>query len=141
MTTTATIMKRGRTHPLSVAALLVGLLAALLALYGSFLSETHLSGSPLNAARKQPGMITDETPKTTRYTIQFAAYVLPFVLGVGAALAGGEAMRIIERVPGRYSGSLPAVFAILIGGLSAVVSGCMMLAVYGWKYVPTVYTY
>ena len=36
--------------------------------------------------------------------------------------------------------ALIAVFAIMIGGLSAVISGCMIFAVYGWKYVPTVYT-
>jgi hypothetical protein len=137
----ATVLKSGPTHPLAIAAIAVALAAAVLALYGSFMSERHLTGSPLNVARKAPGLITERTSKTTRYTIQFAAYVLPFFLGVGAALAGGEAMRAIERVPGRYSGSLPAVFAMMIGGLSAVVSGVMIVAVYVWKYVPAAYTY
>lgn len=137
---TATRMKRGPTHPLAVAGVVVALLAAGLALYGSFLSERHIAGSPLNEARKEPGLVSSQTSKTTRYTLQFAAYVLPFGLGIAAALAGGEAMKAIEQKRGTYSGSLPAVLAIMVGGLSAVVSGCMILAVYVWKHIPTAYT-
>ena len=50
-------------------------------------------------------------------------------------------MRRIEARKEAYTGSRHAVFAIMIGGLSAVVSGCMILAVYAWRYVPTAYTY
>jgi hypothetical protein len=50
-------------------------------------------------------------------------------------------MRAIERDKGATSGSGAAVFAIMIGGLSAVIAGCMIFVVYGWKYVPTLYTY
>lgn len=134
-------MKKGRVHPLATAALVTGLVASVLSLYGSFLSERHIAGSPLNVARSDAGLESTRTSKLNRYSLQFAAYVLPFVLGVGAALAGGEAMKLIERQDGTYSGSPQAVFAILLGGLSAVVSGCMILAVHLWKYVPTVYTY
>ncbi len=136
----ATVMKSGPTHPLALGAILTALVAAALALYGSFLSEKHFAGSPLNVARKEAGLVTEQSSKTTRYTLQFAAYILPFVLGIGAALAGGEALRAIEKEPGKRSGSLPAVFAIMIGGLAAVVSGCMILAVYLWKYVPAAYS-
>jgi len=130
----------GRVHPLALAAVAGGLVASALALYGSFLSEEHIAGSPLNVARNRPGSDATRESNTTRHTLQLVAYVLPFVLGVGAALAGGEAMRAIERADGAYAGSLPAVFGIMIGGLSAVVSGCMILAVYGWRYVPALYT-
>lgn len=132
--------KTGRTHPLAVAALVVSVFAAAFALYGSFLSERHLDGSQLNEARGARGLESTRNSAATRYQIQFAAYVMPFVLGVAAALAGGEAMRVIDSRDGAYRGSLPAVFGIMIGGLSAVVSGCMLLAVFGWKHVPSWYT-
>jgi len=68
------------------------------------------------------------------------AFVLPFVLGLGAALAGGEAMRRIERDTEKYGGNFEAVFAIMIGGLAAVISGCMILSVFAWRFVPAAYT-
>lgn len=132
--------KRVPAHPVAIAAFAVSVVAGVLALYGSFLSEKHLAGSRLNTARKDTGLTATETSKTTRYTVQIVAYVLPFVLGVGAALAGGEAMKFIETAGGKYAGNLPAVFAIMIGGLAAVVSGCMILAVFVWRYLPTFYT-
>lgn len=128
-------------HPLAWAALVMGLCASALALYGSFLSEKHLPGSPLNTARNGPGLETVRASNGVLYALETAAYFLPFVLGVGAGLVGGWAMRLIERRGSGYSGSRHAVFAIMIGGLSAVVSGCMILAVFVWKYVPMAYTY
>jgi hypothetical protein len=124
-----------RTHPLAAAALAAALLAAGLALYGSFLSEVHLAGSRLNEARNAPGAAFTRDSKAVRVWVQVAAYFLPFALGVGAAVAGGEAMKAIERTGGA-GGHLPAVFAVMVGGLAAVVSGCMLVAVYGWQYVP-----
>jgi hypothetical protein len=105
-----TAVRRGPVHPLAWAALATSLVAAALALYGSFMSERHLAGSPLNAARSGTGLEATRTSKTTRYTLQFVAYFLPFGLGVAAALGGGEALKAIERRGGRYSGSLQAVF-------------------------------
>jgi hypothetical protein len=128
-------------HPLAWAALAMGLVASALALYGSFLSEKHLPGSPLNTARNDPGLESVRASGGERYALEAAAYFVPFVLGNGAGLVGGWAMRRIERSAPVYSGSRHAVFAIMIGGLSAVVSGCMILAVFVWKYVPTAYTY
>src|SRR3954470_21280407 len=96
--------KRGPVHPLALAALLVALFAAVLALYGSFLSERHIAGSPLNLARKDVGLDATETSPATRYWLQVVSYFVPFVLGVGSAVAGGEAMKRIERHGGRYGG-------------------------------------
>src|SRR5262249_40374284 len=127
-------------HPLAIAALLTAVLAGALALYGSFLSQKHLAGSPLNVARDDPGLAVTRDSKLARYALQVVAYVLPFVLGVGAALMGGEAMKAVERSNGAKGGNRHAVFAIMIGGLAAVVAGCMILAVYVWKYLPTLYT-
>ena len=67
-------------------------------------------------------------------------FVLPFGLGLAAAVAGGTAMRRIERAEGRYRGDAMAVFAILIGGFAAVIGGCMMLAVFVWRFLPSAYT-
>jgi hypothetical protein len=115
-------------------------LAGVLALYGSLMAEKHLAGSPLNVARNDPGLVETQQSRVTRYTIQFVAFVLPMVLGVGAALLAGEAMKAVEKAGGRYSGSLPAVFAMMIGGLAAVVAGCMAVAVFVWPLVPSWYT-
>lgn len=131
---------RNPVYPGAVVALVLGLVASGFALYGSFLSELHLPGSPLNVARGDPGWAVTRTSKSARTAVQFAAYFVPFGLGVAAALAGGAAMRAVEDQPNRFSGSPPAVFAILLGGLSAVVSGCMILSVYLWKHVPSAYT-
>lgn len=135
-----TLNRRGPVHPLAVAALAVAVVAAGLALYGSFLSEVHLPGSRLNAARGQAGLDALQASKGKRVWVQLGAYFVPFALGVTAALLGGDAMRRIDANPRRWAGSLPAVFAIMVGGLSAVVSGSMTLAVYGWKYVPAAYS-
>ena len=120
--------------PLARLALGLAMVAAVLALYGSFLSETHLAESPLNVARKQPGL-----EGADRVAIQFAAYFLPFGLGLGAAIAGGHVMREIERRGRAHAGNRHAVFAIMIGGLAAVVSGCMILAIFVWRHVPALY--
>lgn len=132
--------RRGPVHPVAVAALLTAAVAAGLALYGSFLSESHLPGSRLNVARGEPGLEALRESPAKRVWVQVGAYFAPFALGIAAALLGGDAMRRIDANPGRYSGSLPAVFAIMVGGLSAVVAGCMIVAVYGWQYVPAAYT-
>src|SRR3954464_9436535 len=109
-------------HPLGLAALLTAIVAAALALYGSFLSPKHLAGSPLNVARNEPGLAATRDSKVTRYTLQLVAYVLPFGLGLGAALMGGEAMKAVERSNGAKGGNRHAVFAIMVGGLAAVVA-------------------
>jgi hypothetical protein len=126
------VARRGKVHPVAAFALVVGLLAWALALYGSFLSELHLAGSPLNVARNHPGLESTRESKRTRIVLQVAAYFLPFGLGLVAAFSGGEAMKAIERRPGSYSGNVPAVFAVMLGGLAAVLSGCMILSMYLW---------
>jgi hypothetical protein len=127
-------------HRLALAAFTVAVVAGVLALYGSLFAEKHLAGSPLNVARNEPGLPQTQESKGNRYALQFVAFVLPLLLGVGAALLGGEAMKAIEASNGSRGGNRYAVFAIMIGGLAAVVAGCMCFAVYLWKSVPTLYT-
>lgn len=122
--------------PLAWVAMAAAFIAAVLALYGSFFSELHLSGSPLNKARRQPGL-----PDANRNLIVFAAYFLPCGLGLFAAIAGGKAMRTIEARGRIHAGNRYSVFAIMIGGLASVVSGCMILAIYLWPHVPALYSY
>jgi len=125
---------RKRILPLAWVALFAAFAAALLAFYGSFFSELHLPGSPLNTARKQPGLAD-----SNRGAIAFAAYFLPFGLGLAASFLGGKAMRMIDPSGRTHSGNRHCVFAIMIGGLAAVVSGCMIFAVYVWPHVPALY--
>ena len=155
-------------HRLAKAGLGASVLAFVLACYGSFAAERHLAGSPLNTARpvatppeptswygrllvrgevsafgdRLDRVMTEKTrtSKRSRVLLELVAFVLPFVLGLGAALAGGEAMRRIERDTEKYGGNFEAVFAIMIGGLAAVISGCMLLSVFAWRFVPAAYT-
>ncbi len=78
--------------------------------------------------------------KIANSSLQIFVYVLPFVLGVGAALTGGSAMNAVQRSGGRCVGNTLAVFSMLVGGLAAVVAGCMMIALYVWPRVPSLYT-
>ncbi len=131
--------KKAPVHPTAVAALAVSLLAIVLAFYGSLAAEKHVAGSPLNEARGGAGLgLTQKN--TARYTVRIVAFVLPIVLGIGGAVAGGRGMRLIEKADGRYRGDAAAVFAIFIGGFAAVIAGCMSLAVFGWRHVPSLYT-
>ena len=75
-----------------------------------------------------------------RYGLQALAFVAPFGLGLLAALAGGEAMKAVQGSEGKYGGNTLAVFATMVGGLAAVVAGCMILSVYVWPHVPSLYT-
>ncbi len=155
-------------HRLAKAGLVAALLAFVLACYGSFAAERHLAASPLNTARanvtaaeptswygrlivraeaaafgdRLDRVMTERTAhsRRARLTLGAFAFVLPFVLGLGAALMGGHAMKLIERDTEKWGGNFEAVFAIMIGGLSAVISGCMILAVFGWRLVPNLYT-
>jgi hypothetical protein len=155
-------------HRLAKAGLVVALAAFALACYGSFAAERHLASSPLNTARanvtpaeptswygrlvvraevaafgdRLDRLMTEKTAHSRRVRLGLGAvaFVLPFVLGLAAALMGGYAMKLIERDTEKWGGNFEAVFAIMVGGLSAVISGCMILAVFGWRLVPSVYT-
>lgn len=78
--------------------------------------------------------------QTARYGLQVLAFFAPFGLGLLAALAGGEAMKAVQASEGKYGGNTLAVFAMMVGGLAAVVAGCMILSVYVWPHVPSAYT-
>lgn len=127
-------------HPVAIAALAIALVALALSFYGSFLGEKHMAFSPLNEARNEPGLSVTRDSKIARYSHQVLAYFLPFALGIVATLTGAAGMRKIEASGGKYAGNTRSVFAVLIGGLAAVTSGCMILSLYVWKHLPSLYT-
>ena len=156
-------------HWMAWAGFVASLVAAVLAFYGSMQSEKHIAGSPLREARGSAGLPAQpvaaheraiakvetsifgdqidrklldltERSKIANYSLQILAYFLPFALGLAAALTGGAAMRVVERSQGRFAGNTLAVFSIMIGGLAVVVAGCMIMSVYIWQWMPSVYT-
>jgi hypothetical protein len=147
----------------------LSLVALVLAWYGSLHAEKHIAGSPLREARGSANVIAEPGPwyerlwdraettvfgerfdkkvlaltersKIARYSLEIVAFVLPFVLGITAAILGGTAMTAIEKSHGRYSGNFQSVFAVMIGGFAAVIAGCMIASVYLWPHVPSLYT-
>ena len=162
-------LRRAPVHPLAWAGIVTAVVAGVLALYGSMVAEKHLPDSPLRQARGSAGQPAQPTTKVgqliargetsvfgerfdtrmlqlterskfARYSVQLVAYVLPFVLGLAGALTGGWAMKIVQASGGRYSGNMFAVFAMMAGGLAAVVAGCMMVSLYLWPHLPALYT-
>ena len=147
----------------------MALIALLLAWYGSLHAEKQMAGSPLREAREQANVAAEprswyerfadraevslfggrfdrtvlemtHRSKGARYALQIVAFVLPFVLGLTAALMGGSALTAIERSVGTRSGNFQGVFAILIGGFAGVIAGCMMVSIYLWPHLPSFYT-
>jgi hypothetical protein len=166
---TDNVAARARTHPLAWAGFVTAALALVLAWYGSLHAEKHIAGSPLRQARGAAGLPTGSGPwhvrladraetavfgdrldakildwteqsKVARYSLQLVAFALPFVLGITAAFVGASAMKAIERSGGRSMGNFLSVFAIMIGGFAAIIGGCMMLSVYVWPHLPSIYT-
>src|SRR5262245_43085116 len=162
-------VRRAPVHRLAWAGFAIALVALLLAWYGSLHAEKHIAGSPLREARGTSNVIAEpgpwyerlfdrtevsifgehfdrkvlaftERPKIARYLVQFIALGLPFLLGLAAALMGGNAMTAIERAGGTRSGHFQAVFAIMIGGFAAVIGACMIVSVYIWPQLPSIYT-
>ncbi len=160
---------RAPIHPLAWAGIVMAVSAGILALYGSMAAEKHIAGSPLREARSSAGLPANpttwsdrlwakgetsifddridrkmldltENSKAANYAVQLVAYLLPFALGLGGALTGGWAMKLVQASGGRYAGNTLAVFSMMIGGLAAVVAGCMMLSLYVWPHMPSLYT-
>lgn len=123
-------------HPLALGSFAAAAVAIVLAFYGSIAAEKRIADSPLNLARGETGA---EIAANGR-TVGLVAFVVPCVLGAAAALAAGWAMRTIERAAGKYRGDAVCIFAMLLGGFAAVIGGCMILAVYIWPRMPTLYT-
>jgi len=119
-------------HPLAISAFLTAVVAIVLALFGSVAAEKRIANSPLNQARGESSQEMTAEGKT----VGIVAFVVPFILGLAATFAGGHGMRRIERAQGRYRGDALGFFAILIGGLAAVIGACMMLALYLWPLIP-----
>jgi hypothetical protein len=166
---TAVATKKLPLHRLALAAFAMSIVALVLAFYGSLYAEKHIAHSPLRQARGSGGLPADpvswydraiakgetsvfgdridrvmvrwtENSKIANYSLQVVAFVLPFLLGVGAAITGGSAMGAIERSAGKTVGNFQAVFSIMIGGFAAVISGCMMLSFYVWPMMGSAYT-
>jgi hypothetical protein len=162
-------VKRAPVHRLAWAGFATAVVALLLAWYGSLDAEKHIAGSPLREARGSAGLPAEPGPwyerlwdraevsvfgdradkkilaltersKIARYTLQVVAFVLPFALGLVAALMGGSAMTAIEKSGGTRAGNFQAVFAIMIGGFAAIIGGCMIVSVYVWPHLPSIYT-
>jgi len=161
--------RRAPVHRLAWAGFATAVVALLLAWYGSLYAEKHIAGSPLREARGSAGLPAEPGPwyerlwervevrvlgdradtkilaltersKIARYSLQVVAFVLPFVLGLVAALVGGSAMTAIERSGGTRAGNFQAVFAIMIGGFAAIIGACMIFSVYVWPHLPSIYT-
>jgi hypothetical protein len=163
-----TLPSRAPIHWMSWAAIAMAVAAGVLGLYGAIAAEKHIAGSPLRLARGDSNMSAGPGPwydklvakgevsvfgvrfdkkllaltersQAANYAVQFVAFVLPFFLGVGAALVGGWAMKAVQASGGRYSGNTLAVFSMMIGGLAAVTAACMMVSFYVWPNLPSVY--
>ena len=81
-----------------------------------------------------------ERSKIANYSLQILAFVLPFILGISAAIMGGSALSAIERSRGQTIGNFQGVVSIMIGGFAAAISGSMMMAFYIWPLLPSLYT-
>jgi len=165
----ATATKKAPLHRLALTGFAMSIAALVLAFYGSLYAEKHIADSPLRQARGSAGLPAEpvswydrvmakgettvfgdridrvmvrwtERSKIANYSLQAVAFVLPFLLGIGAAFVGGSAMGAIERSAGRTVGNFQAVFSIMIGGFAAAISGSMMLSFYVWRMLPSLYT-
>lgn len=164
-----TAANRSAVLPLAWIGFALALFALILAWYGSLHAEKHIAGSPLREARQSANVIGEPGPwyerlfdraevsvfgehldqkiltatersPAVRYLVELVAYALPFVLGLAAAILGGHTMSVIEKSTPRRSGNFQAVFAIMIGGFAAVIGGCMLVSVYLWPHLPSLYT-
>jgi hypothetical protein len=124
----------------AVLALLLALCAFGVSLYGALVSERHLAGSPLNVARSAAGAEFTHASENARIALALVAYGLPLVLGVAAGVLGTRTMRALSDRPEDRVQHFVAVLAVMVGGLAAVVSACMLIGVYGWPHVPHWYT-
>lgn len=61
-----------------------------------------------------------------------ATFVLPIILGLGAAVLGGRAYRAIERTGGQLGGDGMAFFGLMIGFFAAAVGATTTFAALVW---------
>lgn len=156
-------------HRLATTSFILAIVSLLLAWYGSLHAEKHIDGSQLREARGSSNIVAEPGSRLERIVDQFeltvfgdrfdqkvleftrrspgarilvelVAFLLPLVLGLSAAISGGRALTTIEHSGGRWSGNFRGVFAILIGSFAAVIAGCMLVSVYLWPHLPSLYT-
>jgi hypothetical protein len=156
-------------HWLATVGFAISIVGLALAWYGSLVAEKHLPHSPLREARGSAGLPADPSTwnekiwdraevsifgerfdrkvleitsnsRIARVALQGVAFFLPLALGLAATYLGATAIKRIEQSGGKYGGNFQAVFAIMIGGFASVIAGCMILSMYAWPYVPSLYT-
>jgi hypothetical protein len=59
-------------------------------------------------------------------------FVLPIVLGIGAALLGGHSFRTIEQSQGKLGGDGFAFFSLMVGMFAVVIGACSTFAALIW---------
>ena len=87
-----------------------------------------------------PGIYGGSVAEAVRTGARPVKLDLSIVLGIVAAWTGGYALTAIEGAGKKYAGNFHAVFALLIGGLAVVISGCMLVTLFLWRFVPAAYT-
>ena len=97
----------------------LGLVAFLLAIYGSLLAPWHL-----RAAK----------PPSSPDLIRAIGFYAPLILGLIALILGNLGLRRIEQRHGQLGGDMHGVFAVMIGGLAAVVGAVQLFADQIWPY-------
>ena len=102
-------------------------------------TEEQVFGHTTDDVDREILALTEES-RVANYSLQIVAYLLPFALGLAGALTGGWAMKTVQASGGKYAGNTLAFFSMMIGGLAAVVAGCMMVSLYVWPHLPTLYT-
>lgn len=100
----------------------LAVIAFVLANYGALLAPWHARADDLLV----PAAV-----------IPIVAYDAPLLLGVMAVCLGTFGLRAIERAHGQLGGDMPGVFAVMIGGLSAVVGAVQLFAFSIWPRVWT----
>ena len=95
-------------------------IAFVLAVYGSLVAPGHLRASLLSIS---PDMI------------RAVGYTAPLALGLVAVVLGLVGLHRIEARGGRLGGDMQGVFAVMIGGLAAVVGGVQVFADTIWPLV------
>ena len=96
-------------------------------------SETSLFGNRID----QKLLALTERSKIANYSVQIVAYVLPFFLGLAAALTGGWAMKAVQASGGKLRGQHAGGLRDDDRRLAAVVAGCMMVSLYVRPLIPS----
>lgn len=101
----------------AVVGFIVAQIAFALAIYAALLAPWHLRSGELPVS-----------PEIAKGVF----YVGPLLLGVIAICLGNFGLRAIERAGGNLGGDMQGVFAVMLGGLAAVVGAVQLFADSVW---------